>query len=230
VTAADIQPAVLPPRPLPILTRPWFWIVLMALLCSVPLIKSLGAELPEPLPGWETLPLDLALDDVDGRPFDLADLAGHLVVIAELPLANGEVRDWTFSALRRLRKRMRGLGSAVVYVALGHGADRQSLATLVDERTARKPVNVFLFDPDHREMDRLRADVGGQSADFLLLDRHGRARGLYATPRVEPGMSDEQLSAARSDLDRVFDALVADAGQLANWARSDPEPGQPIER
>jgi hypothetical protein len=211
-------------RPLPILARPWFWALLIGSLFSVPLIKSLGAELPPPLPGMDSDPVRFTLPDDKGRDVSLSDLRGHLVLVTEMPLANAPERDSALRSTRALRKRLRGLGSAVIYLSLAHGGRAEVLSDLIDEATARKPVNVFLLDEDHGTMDGLRALGHSSSADYFLLDRHGRIRGVYDlahAPFSENPEAQKQRNAAdQEELDR----LVADAGQLANWAASDLAP------
>lgn len=199
-----------PRRPLPILSRPWFWVLLIGALFSVPLIKGLGAERPEPLPGWDAEPLTLRLPDETGRETTLTDLSQHLVLVTDLPLANAVASDEAFARLRTVRKRLRGLGDAVVYLVLAHGGDVPALLRLLDRMTAHKPSNVFLLDEDRTTLDRLREQAGSPAADWILLDRHGRARGVYGPGEAE------------------VDRLAADAGALANWIGEDPEPGQPV--
>lgn len=205
--ALPSDPSPLPPRPLPVLGRPWFWVLLIGTLFTVPLWKSGQAELPPVLPGADRDPLTFELPDETGAPVSLDLLEGHLKVITELPLASGDQTEATFAGIRRLRKRLRGLGSMVVYVVLCKGGDGADLSALLDAKTARKPVNVFLLDPEGQTAADLRLLAGSQTADFFLADRHGRLRGLYAN--------------TESDLDR----LVAHCGQLANWPDSDPPPG-----
>lgn len=226
MTAGPSQQAPAPPaRPLTLLTRPWFWLLFVGLLFSVPLIKGLGAGYPQPLPGVERARTDFELPDEQGQPVRLADLAGHLVVLTELPLANAVQSGQSMAALQALRKRLRGLGSAVVFVSLAHGADAAALSALLDEWTARKPVNVFLLDDGRAVLERLREEAGSASADFLLYDTHGRLRGVYGLAASDRPMS-AQGEAARQALDEAnqteIDRLVQEAGQLANWAASDP--------
>jgi len=192
-------------RPLPLVGKPWFWLLFVGTLFTVPFFKSMNATLPEPLPGMDGAALDFTLPGEDGVEVSLADLAGHLLVITELPLASGTQTEATFAGIRRLRKRLRGLGSTVVFVVLCHGGSPAMLTQLLDEKVARKPVNVFLIDEDGARRSWLRREAGSQSADFFLLDRHARLRGLYENTEAD------------------IDTLVMHAGQLANWLDSDPE-------
>lgn len=201
------------PAPLPVLTRWWFWVGLLLALWSIPLFKGLGAELPDPLPGMDSDALSLSLPDENGEQVALSEMRGNLVLITELPLANRAEAELTLERLWRLRKRMRGLGSGVIYASLAHGASPAELTDLLDATTARKPVNAFLVDEGRVAMDRLRREAGSQLADVFLLDRHGRVRGVYGRRPGEARLSEAEI-----------DRLVAETGQLANWIGQDPAP------
>lgn len=182
--------------------------LVVGVMFSVPLVKSLRKEMPDRLPGEDTTPLVLQLPDETGAAFELASVRGRIVVLTSLPLANSTARDETFDGIRTLRKRLRGLADAVHYVVLCKGGDAAALSVLLDKRHARKPTVHYVLDAEGRELDRLRKAAGAPSAVFLLLDRYSRVRGVYAdTP---------------SDLDR----LVTHTGQLANWPGQDPPPAR----
>ena len=186
--------------------RPWVWLLLVGTLFSLPLIKSGTNELPPVPPGIDGESLEFHLPDETGTEIALADLAGHLLVITDLPLANGTATEATFEGIIALRKRLRGLGSAVVYVVLCHGGSAAELSALLDEKRARKPVNLFLLDEGRGTAAWLRRTAGSESAAFFLLDTHRRLRGVY------PGTQ------------RGVDELVHLAGMLANWPEADPAP------
>ena len=75
-------------RPLSILARPWFWVIAVGGLWLIPLIKALGAELPDPLPGMDTAPIELVGLTAEGDEVQLSDLAGYLVLARSLSLAD----------------------------------------------------------------------------------------------------------------------------------------------
>jgi hypothetical protein len=183
-------------------------VALVVVMFTVPLVKSLNKELPARLPGEDGTPLVLQLPDADGELFDLGSVRGKVVVLTSLPLASATARDETFDGIRKLRKRLRGLADAVHYVILCQGGDVASLLELLDEKKARKPTVHYVLDPDGREHLRLQEAAGAHGADFMLLDRHGRNRGVYA------------------DMARDLDRLVTHTGQLANWPGQDPPPGR----
>lgn len=180
--------------------------LLVALMFSVPLVKSLNKELPPRLPGEDGAALVLQLPGETGALFDIATVRGKVVVVTSLPMASGTARDETFDDLRRLRKRLRGLADAVHYVILCQGGDAAALTALLDERKARKPTVHYVLDDGRRELTRLLEAAEAPGASFLLLDRHGRVRGRYA------------------ETERDVDRLVTETGQLANWPGQDAPP------
>ncbi|GJM22973.1 MAG: hypothetical protein DHS20C15_28880 [Planctomycetota bacterium] len=192
--------------PLPIVARPWFWLLFVGVLFSFPLIKGLGARLPDPPPGIDSAPLEFELPDDSGKLVRRADLGGHLLVITELAYLNAALHDEPLERLRHLRKRLRGLGSAVVFVVMTHGATAEQLTGFVNINTARKPQNVWLVDEDGAVFSALVRQAGAPSAQMLLLDTHGRLRAIYGDDPAE------------------LDVLVGTAGVLANWRGADPPP------
>lgn len=168
-----------------LLTRPLFWVLLIAASFGIPLIKGLNKDLPPVPPGTDNRPAVFALPDEHGAIVRSEDLRGSLLVVTDLPLANQAERERGFDGIRALRKRLRGMGSAVKFVVLCHGGDAAALSALLDAKTARKPVNVFLLDEGHEEMDALRRVAGAASARFLLLDRHGRPRGAWGDSEAD---------------------------------------------
>lgn len=208
--AAALLPAAPTRPPLGLIGRlvgnGWFWALFVGTLVSFPLLKSLDKELPPMPPGEGRQPIDFTLPDETGRMVSLSDLGGHLKVITELPLAESRATQESFDGIRALRKRLRGLASTVVYVVLCHGGDRDTLSALLDERTARKPVNIFLMDEGRATAAWLRREAGSELAAFFLADRHGRIRRAY------PGTQDG------------IDRLIYDAGLLANVPEADRPP------
>lgn len=199
-------------RPLALLTQPWFWCLFIGGLWALPLLRALSAELPDPVPGYDSPAVTGAFVDEFGRSVSIAGLRGHLVIVGELPMAEEQSRDSAFQNLRVLRKRVRGLSPVVTFAVLVQATDSEALSLYLDEKRARKPSNVFLLDGNGAGFEDMLARGGDPEARFFLLDRHGRMRGAY---RVDtPGM----------------DKLAVDAGILANWLGSDPPPGEPIRR
>lgn len=224
MTPDDALKPAPPPRGPALVAKPWFWALFVGVLFVLPLIKGLGAEFPDPLPGADGPAMEFALPDEHGELVSLADLQGYLVIVTELPLANGQVRETTMRGLRALRKRLRGLGSTVVFVSLCHGGEASELTQLLDTWTARKPVNVFLLDEDHAVMDELRAYGKSPSADWFLIDRHSRIRGVYGVEEAEASLAGEALERNTTANEAEVDRLVVQAGQLANWMGSDEAP------
>lgn len=202
--------------PLSFVARPWFWIVAIGALWLLPLLKSLGAEPFDPLPGMEGAPVVLAGQAENGEQVALADLTGYLVLTTSISLADGEATNLALSDLRKLRKRMRGLGSAVVYLVLVQDADLAEIGPLLDANGPRKPAEAFLLDAQGHALEALREASGPmRSAEegapvYFLIDTRGRMRGAYGSGPV------------------AFDRLVMNTGQLANWRAQDPPLGEKL--
>lgn len=185
------------------LQRWWFWAGLLALLWAFPLIKSLSADLPARLPGEDGPPLDFALSDERGGPLQLSSLRGQMLIVTALPLAEANARDVTWERLVHLRKRLRGLDQALEYVVLAQGGDASDLADWLEQHKAPRPELHFGLDDGGAQAARLAELAHAPSAEFFLLDRHGRMRGAYGGSPAE------------------IDRLVKEAGQLANWSGQD---------
>ena len=189
--------------PLALLQRWWFWVVVIGALWSFPLWKSLTARLPPRLPGEDGPSLSASLSDERGGPFELAALRGRVLIVTPLPLAEARARDVTWEELVRLRKRLRGLDQALQYAVLAQGGEAADLLAWLEQHRAPRPELHFGLDADAAVWRRLTGQADAPSAEFLLLDRHGRLRGAYGG---EP-----------ADIER----LVEQAGQLANWPGED---------
>ena len=145
------------------------------------------------------------LPDERGGTMALDGLRGRVLIVTPLPLAESRARDLTWEELVKLRKRLRGLDKALEYVVLGQGGAAQDLRAWLEEHHAPRPELHFGVD-DGSTWKRLAAQADAPSAEFLLLDRHGRVRGSYGADPAE------------------IDRLVEHAGQLANWPDEDRAP------
>lgn len=188
------------------LQRWWFWAALIAALWSFPLIKSFTAPLPPRLPGEDGPSLSASLPDERGGTTDLSLLRNRVLVVTPLPLAEARARDLTWEELVKLRKRLRGLDKALEYVVLAQGGAADDLKAWLDEHRAPRPELHFAMDADGATWRRLASQADAPSAEFLLLDRHGRVRGAYGAEPAE------------------IDRLVEHAGQLSNWIGEDKAP------
>ncbi|MFT5287162.1 MAG: hypothetical protein ACI8TQ_003342 [Planctomycetota bacterium] len=196
--------------PLRIFTRPWFWVILMSSLWSLPLLKSLQGEFPDPVPGFDREPEAFELLDDTGRKIAISDLGQYLLIVQILDLSSPGAADASFEEFRVRRKRLRGLGSMAVHLILVEDADAPELRAFVDSRTARRPHNFFLVDEGGKVRRSLQAAADRPDAKLFLLDRHGRMRGAYGGGLAES------------------DRFAQNSGQLANWAGSDPGIGEPV--
>jgi len=201
-----------PQRPLALVAKPWFWIVVIGGLWMLPLVKSLGAKLPDPLPGEDAAPVTFAAVDEDGDRVALADLAGYLVLACHVSAADETESSRMLGLFQEVRSRLRGLGSSVVYLVLLSDGEPADLTAILDHGSRRRPSHVALLDADGSAaaaLARAAADLGSaETPGFFLLDTHGRLRGAYTAE------------------ERALDRLVTEAGQLANWRAQDPDPAR----
>jgi hypothetical protein len=191
------------------LTHPLAWLALIGTLWGLPLLKSLRATYPEPPPGHERTPESFVLTDSEGRELRRADLEGFLLVVQPLDLREAEEAQAAFERFRARKKRLRGLSSLVHHVLLVDGASPETLGTFLDERTARKPSNLFLLDPGGEVWAALAGEAA-PGATHLVLDRRGRLRGGF-----------DDSAGGEADLNRLLTLL-------ANWEGCDPPVGEPV--
>jgi len=130
-----------------------------------------GAAQEADLPAWTGGPTQpLALKDLDGRPHDLADYRGKVVVVNFWATWCAPCRD-ELPSLERLRDALRGRPFEVLAVNVAEGESR--VKRFLAEVPLRLPI---LLD---RDGDAQRAwKVRGLPATFLL-DREGSIRFWY---------------------------------------------------
>ena len=195
-----------------VFTRFWFWALLLGSMWLFPLLKSLSVSYPDPVPGHERSAESYTLMEEGGELVSCAQLGGLIQLVQALDLSSSETAEADFASFRERKKRVRGLGSLIAHVVLVRGADREVLSALIDSKTARKPSNLFLLDPEGATMSALLASSGADQAEVFVLDRHGRIRGAYGSSEAEGNR------------------FAQDIGALANWQGSDPELGAPVTR
>lgn len=198
------------PRWTRLFTRPWFWVLSLGALWSLPLIKSLSVDFPEPVPGFERPAEHFDLLEEGGRRVRCADLAGQILIVEALDFGSFEAAEADLVDFRVRKKRWRGLGSLVTYVLLVQGGEHDALSDFLTRKTARKPNNLFLRDEQGALLSELRRAAGRPDAQSIVLDRHGRLRGAYGATEAEG------------------DRMARDLASLANWEASDPELGQAV--
>lgn len=195
-----------------LVARPWFWILLLCCFWFPPLLKSLSLDFPEPVPGADRRAEVFELEEEKGERVSCEDLRGHLKVVQVLDLGSPQSAEQGFAAFRERKKRLRGLGSLVAHLVLVENSDSGSLSSFLDEKTARKPSNLFLIDDGGQVMAELRESAGKPDAVAIVLDRHGRLRGAYGSAEAEGNR------------------FAQDLASLANWVGSDPEFGEAVTR
>ncbi|MFT7669508.1 MAG: hypothetical protein ACI8X5_002211 [Planctomycetota bacterium] len=188
----------------------WFWGIAISCLWAMPLYKSLSLDFPDPVGGFDREAESFQLTTEGGEQVTVADLAGHLLVVRVLDLGTPQSSESDFTAYRVSRKRLRGLGSLVMNIALVQNGQPGTLSQFITEKTARRPNNLFLLDEEGATLLALCNSAGVAEASAFVLDRHGRLRGSYGPTEAEQNRMSQDL------------------GSLANWAKSDPAIGEPV--
>ncbi len=192
------------------LGKPLFWVVLLGAAWILPLVKSLGGTYPDPPAGFDRSPETFPLVDIDGRKVQPKDLAGFLLVIQSISMADEQRLESDFIAFRERKDHLRSMGQLVVHVLLVREGEPSALSAFVNDKKARKPNNLFLLDQDGSVFEGLVAPGGLPEARTILLDRHARLRGAFAASVEE----DQRFSRAMT--------------LLGNWEGCDPPVGEPV--
>jgi protein SCO1/2 len=183
-----------------VLERPWFWLVVIALVFLVPLARTFARGAPPPLPTLWIMP-EWRLTDQRGRLFGSAELRGRVYV------ANFIFTTCTWSCPRLtsrmavLQSRVRHLGPAVHLVSVSVDPTNDTPARLLAYATryhADESRWTFVTGPEDTVLravsDGFRVGVvmprrgpAGEfnpvelahSNRFALVDARGRMRGAY---------------------------------------------------
>lgn len=212
LSGVSVAPPSSAPRWTRFVSKPWFWVPVMASFWLLPLMKSLSNELPDPPAGWDRQPETLELTDIEGRLLNLTDLQGSLKVVMAIDMTDPVQGEKDFHTFRALKKHLRHMGMITVYLLLIEGADAEQTIRFLDGLKARKPNSVYLLDSDGAEFARLSARSDHPGAQCLVLDRQSRLRGSSS--------GDE---AGELNIYRTMTLL-------GNWAGCDPALGEPVGR
>src|SRR5438132_5892950 len=112
-TAAE-EPAKAPERQSPLaalVARPLFWILFVAVIFTLPLLRTVMTKLPPPLPTLGTVP-EFALTDQEGQPFGSADLHGRVWVADFIFTRCPTVCPLLTDKMGKIQHRVRNLGPA----------------------------------------------------------------------------------------------------------------------
>jgi protein SCO1/2 len=200
-----------------LVARPLFWILLLALPASWPLIWSLKTPVPPKLPVLAVLPA-FELTDQGGRPFGSKDLEGRAWVASFIFTRCETICPAITAKMGRIQDRTRNLGSAFRLVSFSVDPEFDTPARLdayARAHHASPRLWTFLTGPETElkaaVVDGLKIAVGRERSQdgrfeglfhgshLVLVDQRGRVRGYYD-----------------SDDPEVVDQVVRDAGLLAN--------------
>jgi protein SCO1/2 len=180
------------------LTGSWvFWLVVLAASFSLPLVRSLTREIPEPPRVYGQLP-EFELTDQDGDSFGLADLSGKVWIANFIFTSCGDVCPRLTSRMREIQNRLDKMGDSVHLVSFSvdpvHDTP-QKLRDYADAYGARRDIWTFVTGP----LDAIESTVVGgfkmvmqigemedtgffnivHGERFVLVDQRGRIRGYY---------------------------------------------------
>ena len=176
----------------------WFWSAAIFALFALPLVRSIGRQLPPPPPVYGELP-DFRLVDQEGHPFGLPDLKGRVWVANFIFTSCGEVCPRLSQRMADLQSRLRNVGDAARLVSFTVDPERDTPPVLWEYSQryhARQDFWKFLTGP-LADIERTVvagfkvaversgvADTGFfdivHGERFVLVDQEGRIRGYYS--------------------------------------------------
>jgi protein SCO1/2 len=196
--------------------RPLFWVAIVAATSSWPVVWSLRANLPPPLPVLATLP-PFQLTDQDGRPFGSKDLEGHAWVASFIFTRCTTICPAITAKMAQVQKRTGQLAPAfhLVSFSVDPAYDTpERLSAYARFHRASPRMWSFLTGPEEAVKEAVvsglrvsmgrEAGVEGPQAIFhgshlVLVDGRGRVRSYYDSAD-----------------DQAVDRVVRDAGLLVN--------------
>jgi len=199
-----------------LVARPLFWVALVAVTASWPIVWSLRTSLPPPLPVLATLP-PFQLTDQDGRQFGSKDLEGHAWVASFIFTRCTTVCPAITARMAEVQRRTGQLAPAfhLVSFSVDPAYDTpERLSAYARFHRASPRMWSFLTGPEEAVKDAvvngLRVAMGREAGaeapegifhgtHLVLVDGRGRVRGYYDSAD-----------------DAVVDRVVRDAGLLVN--------------
>ncbi len=200
-----------------LVAQPLFWIALVALIFSWPIVWSLRTPLPPPAPVLAILPR-FELTDQSGRPFGTKDLEGRVWVASFIFTRCATICPNITAKMARIQGRTRQLEPVFHLVSFSVDPEYDTperLAEYARLHRASPRMWTFLTGPDEAVkstvVNGLKIAVGKERSDdgrfegifhgshLVLVDGKGQVRGYYD-----------------SDDEKVVDKVVRDVGLLVN--------------
>lgn len=204
----------------------WFWSLAVFALFALPLVRSIGRQLPPPPPVYGQLP-DFRLVDQDGQPFGLPDLKGRVWVANFIFTSCGEVCPRLSHRMAELQARLRNVGDAARLVSFTVDPARDTPAVLREYSLRYHARHDFwkfltgsLTDLEQTVVDGFKVAVERTAVGetgffdivhgerFVLVDQEGRIRGYF-------GADDDGLQELLNQL-----GLLANLGPRASGTAS----------
>lgn len=173
-----------------------FWIVFILLGFTYPIYRSVHRTLPKPLPVLYELP-QFKFTNEFGKTLSSQELMGKPYIISHLHSACREACELQFTELKKIQKRIRGLGTKVAILSISVLPDEDTPKKLFDlSRKMQTNPYVWSFATGNTEalnqflMQKIRPGLKNpellvspydliQSRKLFLVDQEGRVRAMY---------------------------------------------------
>ena len=180
-----------------LISRPWFWVVLVGAIATFPIVKAMRTPLPPKLPVLGAFP-DFQLTDEQGQPFGSDLLRGRAWIADFFAVGCADDCQRLVGKFGQVQHRTRNLGPAFHRVSFSVASDAPAL--LADYAKA------------HRASPRMWSFVSGAPAGFV--DAHPQVADGHFAVLVDAQMHIRAFyDMAAPD---VVDALLFDVGMLLN--------------
>lgn len=194
-------------------SHPLFWVVAMAFLFGIPLLRSILRPPPVLPPVMKTLE-PFALIREDGTPFGAGHLGGKVWIVGRFSATDSIGMNY----LHQLEHRMRKLADAFELVAIATDA-KQTAADLAVYAKAHgmNPRRFALLTGDQAALDRLQTALlltptTDNPDPLVLVDEQLRIRGRYRLPPDAPA----KIEHNQPPKGGPFEQMIFDAALLVN--------------
>lgn len=211
---------------------PWFWIALVLLIASWPIVRATRLEMPKAPPTYFQIP-PFELTDHTGKPFGTTNLQGRIWIANFVFTSCRTICPELTQTMSKLQRRVKAMGDTVMLVSFSVDPERDTPEVLAEyaKKYKANPRRWRFLTGAYADIEKLVVqgfkmpmDPGTSSATpslieithgsrFMLIDTHGRVRGFY-----EP--TEEQLDKMMEDL-----SVVANLGDHAPPTQSPPGGG-----
>lgn len=208
---------------------PWFWIALVLLIASWPIVRAARLEMPKmPATYFQVPPFELT--DHTGRQFGSQNLQGRIWIANFVFTSCRTICPELTQRMSKLQRRVKAMGDTVMLVSFSVDPERDTPEVLAEyaKKYRANPRRWRFLTGSYAQLEslvvqgfKMPMDPGTSSAApslieithgsrFMLIDTYGRVRGFY-----EP--TDEALDQMMEDL-----SVIANIGEHAPPTESPP--------